>query len=197
VKTDASLLVSVEDLQSEIQKLRKEVAHLRAEVIRDELTGLRNARSLRERIEEIAENGHAKGLRPVLLFIDVDHFKNVNDSYGHETGGALLRQVGRRLAMVIRDGDTAFRYGGDEFVVLMNSGLESAFAVGERVRKAIEGRSFIVRGESQPIEIRLTISVGVREIHPGDTATQVLREADKALYEAKRRSRNQTMTSCG
>jgi diguanylate cyclase (GGDEF)-like protein len=102
----------------------------------------------------------------------------------------LLNVVGRLIADVIRVDDVAFRYGGDEFVVLVTGGMEGAMSVGERLRKTIEETLFDVDGLCGPSKVNLTISVGIRVIREGDTPKDIIDEADRAMYEAKRRTRN-------
>jgi diguanylate cyclase (GGDEF)-like protein len=152
------------------------------------LTGLFTARNLKQRLEASLLN--IEQTKPALLFIDVDYFKSVNEKHGHQTGGQLLNVIGRMIAQLIRVDDVAFRYGGDEFVVLVNGGLEGALLVGERLRKSIEETVFPVDGLCGPDEVRITISIGVRVVKEGDTPKDIINEADRAMYEAKRRTRN-------
>lgn len=179
---------TAEELQLEVTALRAKVRELQTELMLDDLTGLFNARYLKQRLEEaIVQRAETN---PALLFIDVDYFKQVNEKHGHHTGGSLLNNVGRMISDLIRVDDIAFRYGGDEFVVLVTGGLDGAMLIGERLRKAIEETSFMVQGLRGAAEVRLTISVGVRVIRDGDTPKLIIDEADRAMYEAKRGARN-------
>lgn len=183
----------IETLRRENALLRRELTSLRKELATDELTGLLSARKFREHLEEVedcVENLWRQGRTPALLFIDVDRFKEVNEMHGHAAAGRLLRQIGRLIAGLVRVDDKAFRYGGDEFVVLVSGGPEGARVVGERIRVAIAEHGFRVRGLKGLSRVPLTVSMGVREFRPGDTAERVLDEADRAMFEAKRRSRN-------
>ncbi len=179
---------SKEDLQMEVVQLREKIRELQTELMLDDLTGLFNARHLRHRLEAAIESRDL--LRPALLFIDVDYFKAVNEKHGHQTGGKLLNSVGRKIAQLIRADDIAFRYGGDEFVVLVSGGLEGATVIGERLRAAIEAEEFPVSGLAGQGIVKITISVGIRVIREGDSPQGIIDEADRAMFEAKRKSRN-------
>jgi len=177
-----------QDLQIEIGELREKVRQLQTELMLDDLTGLFNARHLRHRLTDAIER--REELQPALLFVDVDYFKSVNEKHGHQTGGQLLNSVGRKIAELIRVDDMAFRYGGDEFVVLVSGGLEGATAIGERLRSQTESEDFHVNGLEGKGIATLTISVGIRVIRDGDTPQCIIDEADRAMFEAKRKSRN-------
>lgn len=176
------------ELTAEVEKLREKVRNLQTELMLDDLTGLFNARHLKERLQIAIDNRDE--LEPALLFIDVDFFKSVNELHGHQTGGKLLNSVGRKIGDLIRVDDVAFRYGGDEFVVLVSGGLEGATAIGERLRSAIEETDFPVKGLNGDKIVNITISVGIRVIREGDSPQCIIDEADRAMFEAKRKSRN-------
>ncbi len=178
------------ELMDEVQRLRSRIKELQTELLIDDLTGLYNARYLKQRIERSLQAMRENEEQPALLFVDVDYFKSINELHGHQTGGELLNQVGRIISRVIRVDDIAFRYGGDEFVVLVNGGLEGGRAVGERIRQSIESAEFGVNGLRGSAIVKLTVSVGLRVIRPEDTGRTILDEADKAMFEAKRNSRN-------
>ena len=179
---------SKDELIDEMEGLRNKVRELQTELMLDDLTGLFNARHLKQRLDEAITK--IRETTPALLFIDVDFFKQVNEKHGHQTGGFLLNSVGRMIAQLIRVDDVAFRYGGDEFVVLVTGGLDGAMTVGERIRKTIEETPFPVQGLKGVDVVNLTISVGIRVVREGDTPKMIIDEADRAMYEAKRRTRN-------
>jgi diguanylate cyclase (GGDEF)-like protein len=151
----------------------------------DEHTGLFNARHLREQLEhEIARC--ARFARPVsLLFLDLDDFKAVNDTWGHLVGSAALKHAGAVITSAIRTVDTACRYGGDEFAVLLvETGVDGSTVVADRILAAFKAQPFQI--ESGPA-ITLQASVGLATF-PGDglSATGLLEAADRAMYKAKR-----------
>jgi diguanylate cyclase (GGDEF)-like protein len=130
-----------------------------------------------------------------IVFIDIDHFKEINDRYGHETGDRVLQQLSARLRGIIRETDLLFRWGGEEFVVLMPHTVPGeAPVLGERIRAAVAERSFAA-SEAHP-DVRATVSVGVA----GTSAWPVdpdalLAGADAACYQAKASGRNRVSTS--
>ena len=132
----------------------------------------------------------AEGLPLSLLMIDVDYFKNVNDTYGHIYGDSILQQVSKIIFEAIRGQDMAGRYGGDEFIVMLyDTDKNAAFLVAERIRRAVEEHCFECRG----IQTRLTVSVGLSVFVPGTagiTIRDLIDQADRALYESKRRGKN-------
>jgi diguanylate cyclase (GGDEF)-like protein len=154
----------------------------------DALTGLANRRAimdlLRQRIEHATLGGGC-----ALLLLDVDHFKAINDSLGHQAGDHCLRTVGAVIARNIRSDDRAGRIGGEEFVIMMpDTASEMARTVGERLRSAIENAE-IRHADGQPV----TVSIGVAVGDAGETVDSLLARADRALYQAKRQGRNRVI----
>jgi diguanylate cyclase (GGDEF)-like protein len=126
-----------------------------------------------------------------LLLLDVDHFKALNDKYGHPAGDVVLAAIGHTLRSAVRREDAVARYGGEEFAILLpNTTLEQAALVAEKVRESIG--SFIVNHGGKSIST--TISGGLTAIHAGDTAESLVQRADAALYAAKASGRNRTCT---
>lgn len=146
---------------------------------------------LLERMEKAAE----RDTELAVLMLDIDHFKQFNDTYGHSCGDAVLKQVARTLRESVRPGDLAARYGGEEFCVLLPESDESrAMAVGERVRLAIES----ARTEYEGLSLQVTVSVGVAQYRPGIdiSGRNLIDRADKALYQSKQSGRNR-VTAAG
>jgi diguanylate cyclase (GGDEF)-like protein/putative nucleotidyltransferase with HDIG domain len=156
----------------------------------DELTGLLNHRAFHERIEEEIARGSRFGGSFSLIMMDIDLFKTYNDIYGHLAGDQVLRKVGRYLESCIRSIDLPFRYGGEEFaVILPESRLDDAYKVAERIRKTIESQT---SSRSMPI----TLSLGVGNWpNDGVMKEEVIGIADAALYRAKQTGRNRTCLS--
>jgi diguanylate cyclase (GGDEF)-like protein len=160
---------------------------------RDTLTGMPNRGAFMRAIEaeiEAArrhENNGAGGSGPCLAFIDVDHFKAVNDRYGHSAGDAVLFGVADRLAENLRRPDTLGRIGGEEFAVCMPKvDLHSAKWVAERLRRAVAAEPIATPSGPLPV----TVSVGVTPFRPGDSVASMMKRADTAMYAAKRSGRD-------
>ena len=155
----------------------------------DALTGLPNRLLLQERIEQASRRAQRSGAQAAILFIDVDRFKQVNDTHGHQVGDELLRGVGRRLSGLLRPSDTLARLYGDEFVLLCEdlTDLRDVEVLADRIRSAFSA-PFTTSGTA----LSLTASIGVAFAGPGEYVTEVLiAEADSAMYDAKRRGLDQ------
>ena len=163
---------------------------------RDELTQLPNRRALVQALETHLTQGAAARPMSVCL-LDVDHFKRVNDQWGHDAGDAVLTSTAAALAGAVRGSDFVGRWGGEEFLILMpNCDAEDARNAAERVREAVEAIDLASVGAG----LSVTASLGVAQWLPGETGTQVVARADEALYEAKAHGRNQvrvTEPTCG
>jgi diguanylate cyclase (GGDEF)-like protein len=151
--------------------------------VTDDLTGLANRRQLMDRLEASLQNAAAAGSEVALLLVDLDGFKELNDTLGHHAGDQVLRQIGPRLAHLLREDDTLARLGGDEFAVVLDPGDEAGASVaGLRLRAALE-RSFEVGG--MRVHIDASVGIALFPQHARD-ALGLLQRADVAMYEAKR-----------
>lgn len=158
--------------------------------ITDELTGLRNRRFLMTRFHEEFERSRRDGSVLGFMMIDLDHFKNINDTCGHPFGDLVLERVAGAMQGMLREYDVAGRYGGEEFAVVATGGSNNdLLALAERIRKAIE--QLEIREGS--VSVRVTISVGLAVSAFGDTQETLLKRADTALYQAKGDGRNRTV----
>ncbi|PIW27657.1 MAG: PleD family two-component system response regulator [Rhodobacterales bacterium CG15_BIG_FIL_POST_REV_8_21_14_020_59_13] len=161
--------------------------------VTDPLTGLHNRRYISSRLQQVTEIVASGDTAASVVLADLDHFKRVNDSYGHEAGDFILREFSERLKSRLRAVDLAARYGGEEFVILMpDAPLIEAKAGAERLRAVVADTPFRLPGEGGVLTV--TVSIGVAEIHPGDDVDSVLRRADEALYRAKAEGRNCVMS---
>jgi diguanylate cyclase (GGDEF)-like protein len=163
------------------RRLQVEAAHHEERALTDRLTGLPNREALRVAVDLALERPRT---RAALLFLDLDRFKPVNDTFGHHAGDLVLQEVARRLQSTLRAGELAARLGGDEFAVFLPRGLEAP-AVAQRILGAIE-EPFLVEG----LEVRISSSVGIARFpEDGGDHDALLRVADVALYDAKQSGR--------
>lgn len=165
------------------EALAENQARLEHQTLHDPLTGLANRVLLLDRLEHAVQSSARRSTRPAVLFMDLDHFKDVNDASGHSAGDQLLAEVSERLQAVIRPNDTVARLGGDEFVVLcdeLDDPLEEARAVAERIVSCLDSAFTI--GDR---EVFVSASIGVAPFGPGDTAEGLMARADRAMYRAK------------
>jgi diguanylate cyclase (GGDEF)-like protein len=149
----------------------------------DSLTGLANRRLLVERLDQGLRRSALDRKTHALIFVDVDRFKSINDSLGHVTGDEFLVAIGARLKAVVRSDDLLARFGGDEFVVLLEdvAGIEVAVAAARRICAAVQQPIVLPDG----YEVVASVSVGIALTEPGKTADDVFRDADVAMYDAK------------
>lgn len=186
----ATLKERLDDSQNEIQTLRQEVDQAREEALTDGLTGLVNRRGFDLAMAGCLAAVSSAGQLPSLLIADIDHFKQVNDSFGHLFGDKVIRSIAKILKANIKGRDTAARYGGEEFVVLLpETSLEGAQALAEKIRSTIE-TSRVRRTDNQLELGQITISLGVTSYCRGETASMFLERGDTALYVSKNQGRN-------
>lgn len=194
---DPGELVARVKVQLKIKLLQDELKHsnelLKELSNTDPLTQLFNRRYMMEVLEKEIQRTARKGAPVSLIIIDIDHFKKVNDVYGHQQGDVVLVNVANLVKRHLRSYDVAARYGGEEFVgILPETPLDEAMAVAERVRTAIQQLTFVNKLQT----LRITISMGVAT-YPGpgvDTIDDFIRIADEALYRAKSEGRNRVIT---
>ena len=161
-------------------------AALRA-AAKDPLTGVANRTHLDTVLEREVELARRHGNALALLMADLDHFKRINDRFGHPVGDRTLKAVADCLIGCARVTDMVFRYGGEEFcVVLSNTHVDGALRLGERIRRSVEA----LRISTQRHGVRTTVSIGVAALEGSDSHAQLLEKADAALYHSKRRGRN-------
>ena len=173
--------------------LRASVAETIEMAVTDPLTGLYNRRYLDSHLQTLFDRARSRGRPLSIMITDLDHFKSINDSWGHEAGDAVLREFSGRVRRNVRGIDLACRYGGEEFVIVMPD-TEGGIAhnVAERLRREIEGEVFQIGGDRDAIHV--TVSIGVAAMAPGsDSVADLLKRADTALYEAKNTGRNKVV----
>lgn len=176
-------------------RLRTSVQHTIELAITDDLTGLYNRRYLDGHLRLLVDRASARG-RPLSICItDIDRFKQVNDTYGHDAGDEVLRDFANRVRATVRGADLACRFGGEEFVIVMpDTTPEMAAVVAERLRLMVESRGFEIRQADMVLSI--TASLGIASLRPGDdTPEALLKRADMALYQAKNNGRNRVVAA--
>jgi diguanylate cyclase (GGDEF)-like protein len=185
-------------LASLLAALQMRAARLAQRAHIDELTGLPNHRYLQERLAQEVVRARRYGRDFAVAMLDIDHFKHINDEYGHQVGDQALRQLADVLRTTLRDTDVVARYGGEEFLVIMpETDLPSAMAFGERARKAVDETTFDVRlngsagRRASRMKFHFTVSVGVAKYPDhAERADELIMAADLALFAAKHASRN-------
>jgi len=183
----AKMSERLQDMESESADLRSRVQEERNQAMTDALTGIPNRLAYEQRLEQEVARYKRFATPLVLVVWDVDHFKRINDSFGHRAGDKVLRTIAHVLAAAIRKTDFVARYGGEEFVQLMTgSSLQECLPVAEKLRSAVESTGFHFREQA----VTITASCGLAEFHDGDSIEQWFERADKALYRAKQEGRN-------
>ncbi|WP_157964512.1 GGDEF domain-containing protein [Exiguobacterium flavidum] len=171
----------------ELEQHSSLVAEYRKSSHTDFLTGLNNTRRFENLLRRLETQATEKNIPCAMLLLDIDHFKQVNDTYGHDAGDAVLVRVAELLRETARESDVVSRNGGEEFSILLpNCRQEEGMLVAERTRKRIELESFLLPDES---EINITVSIGIASF-PEDPVASLPKRADLGLYKAKRSGRN-------
>jgi two-component system cell cycle response regulator len=175
------------------ERLRDNVQMSIEAAITDALTGLHNRRYMESHLAKLVEQASLRGKQLAVLVLDIDFFKSINDTYGHDAGDDVLREFAIRVRKSIRGIDLACRVGGEEFVVVMpETDMAVASTVAERLRRKIAAEPFSIEQGRRNIDV--TISIGIAALEsPLDTAAQILKRADQALYRAKRDGRNRVV----
>ncbi len=176
--------------RAELDALQASLDNVRHETLNEQLTTLASRRHFDATFERAIAEARESGAPLSLLFTDIDHFKSFNDRYGHQTGDHVLRLVALAVKQNVREQDTACRYGGEEFaVILPGTSAAEAVVVGEHIRTAVMSREFRRRASGERLR-PVTLSIGIASLRPGDTASSLIERADSCLYKAKSFGRN-------
>ncbi|MGH3578403.1 MAG: GGDEF domain-containing protein [Mycobacterium sp.] len=177
-----------------IARLKSSLAEVKQEATTDGLTGLCNRKAFDAKLRRIVSRTRTDGSMLSLLMLDIDHFKRFNDTYGHPTGDLVLRLVAHIVADNVKGRDTAARFGGEEFaVILAGADLRAATIVAGQIRTALDGKRLVKKGSRQPVG-GVTVSVGVAQLRSDETTAALIGRADAALYRAKHLGRNKVCT---
>jgi diguanylate cyclase len=188
-RENCALKEQLELSKSRSEELSNEIERIRMESLADPVTQIGNRQYFDEALGKAIAKANENAAPLTLLFVDIDHFKRINDRFGHQVGDDVLRLVASKLKGGVRDGEVA-RYGGEEFgIILYNKSREIGGVIAERIREVVEMVAMKDRSSGIPLG-RVTVSIGVAELNRQSSSTDLIRRADAALYAAKRKGRN-------
>ncbi|MBN2530274.1 MAG: GGDEF domain-containing protein [Deltaproteobacteria bacterium] len=178
----------LEELSGQLRSMKTELIQTQSKMKRDPLTEVLNRGAFDSTFAQTVDIANASTMELTLYMLDLDHFKQVNDNYGHQAGDTVLKEVGKQLIRSFpRKDDMVFRYGGEEFVVLCrNTGTDDAYMLGERMRRQIAQKTI----DLSDVQYHQTVSIGCAVLHAQESPEEFLKRADDALYAAKRNGRN-------
>ncbi len=193
VDNNSALQVKLTNMTQELGNLRQQLEMVQSELMIDGLTGLINRKSFDSILHEAARECQKTLNNLCLMMIDVDHFKRINDNYGHVVGDEVLRFIAVKMKEIIKGRDIVSRYGGEEFaIILPDTPFSGALHIAEELRKTISA-SKLKRKSSQQTLDSVTVSIGVAWYRINEPLDEFVHRADKALYHAKRSGRNRVV----
>jgi len=185
-----SLMQRLHSATAELAQLRRQLDEAREQAKLDALTGVANRRGFDEAMQALLHEHKSGDSCPSVMMIDLDHFKQVNDQYGHVFGDTVLKSVAQAIRSCVKGRDLVARYGGEEFAVMLPAtALPGAIALAEQIRSTIAGAR-IRRGNTSERIGAITVSVGVSSWKPGESIDALIERADRALYRSKSEGRN-------
>ena len=194
-QTQESLAQANEGLQARLTEIGILQEQLRERAIRDPLTNLFNRRTLGETLDQELAKAGRKSYPVSLIMMDIDHFKSINDTYGHKAGDQALQYLADFILSCIRRSDTACRFGGDEFIIVMpETSVQSSYERAENIRQGVQ--SIQLTDIGIPGSLAVSIGIATYPVH-GATREDLLRAADEALYAAKAQGRNRVVSATG
>lgn len=183
----------LEGAKAEVSKLQEDYYRIKEESLTDALTGLKNRRAFDDAFEEHTAEAKEQGQDLCLLILDADHFKKVNDTFGHGIGDSVLRVIAKVIKTLVRGNDFTARFGGEEFIILLpETPLEGAMKVAEKIRQVIASQN--LKHNDQNLG-SITVSLGVALFDYNESKEQFFERADAALYSAKDSGRNRVVAS--
>lgn len=190
---NSALEERLDKARQDVISLQQNLEDVQRQSMTDSLTKIYNRKFFDQNISNSITAAKESGEPMCLVMTDIDHFKNFNDTFGHQTGDQVLRLVAKTICSNTKGSDLACRYGGEEFVVIMpNTDLISAIALSDKIRKSIQAKELLKRSTNEKLG-RITSSFGVALLTPSDTETTLIERADAALYAAKRNGRNRVI----
>lgn len=191
IEVNRQLEERLETSSGEIARLREDLDQLKREATTDALTGLANRKLFDVSLRESALDSEEERKFLSLLMIDIDFFKQFNDSHGHMLGDQVLKLVARTIQDCIKGKDTAARYGGEEFaIILPGAQADQAAEIAERIRAACEAEEVLA---DDGFRVKLTVSIGLAEMEEDSCLDELLKQADQAMYQAKDQGRNRVV----
>jgi diguanylate cyclase len=192
-ETSKTLQVQLDESKKDMQLLRKELAQARETAKTDALTGLFNRGTFDQKLNEYIETHKQNNIELCLLILDLDHFKQINDTFGHQAGDSVLRYTANLIKQHIAGHHCAARYGGEEMAIIMpNTSFNKAMEIAEKIRSSLAQHP-LKRKNSEETIGKVTLSIGVSGFKINDSIESLIERADKAMYRAKGNGRNQIM----
>jgi diguanylate cyclase len=180
----------LQESAAELNALRETLEQVRSDAMTDNLTGVANRKRFELELARLAAEADRTRRPMCLIMADIDHFKRVNDTWGHQTGDQIIRFVATVLQRAAREGDLIARYGGEEFAILLAlANAAEAQSIAETARRAIEQKKLVRRSTNEDLGA-VTMSFGVAQRAQGETADDLIDRADRKLYESKNKGRN-------
>ena len=193
IENNNQIRENIQGTQDTIRELQKKMEEVADMATIDELTGLYNRRALLSRLLEELNRAERYGHYFSILLLDIDDFKQVNDTYGHQVGDAILHGFGEFLRHSLRDSDFPARFGGEEFICFLPAtDSKQAVSVGEKIRSFLAQNSLC--SKKSGLSLRITVSIGVSSFISGDSLDSLIKRADDALYQAKHQGKNRIVT---
>jgi len=194
LESNQSMESMLEAMNEEVDMLRNNLQTLNKEAFTDKLTAIPNRRAFDKKIENLLDSYRDEQQVFSLLLIDIDHFKQFNDTHGHTVGDRVLKYVASVMTGGIKGDDMLARYGGEEFVVLLpNTSYEDAISVGNHIREKVSSNKLVDNNAQKKVLGYVTISIGVATVSAADSDDSIIERADTALYLAKDRGRNKVV----